>query len=156
MNGPIRFSKGDIAKVAGNMLDFFDKKKVTSLAEIEAMAYHIFPLNGLENQISIAMYKSNLGTIGHRVSYETYSCELNGTEVRDIPLEIKFNEQLKYSKIFLKCTEDIPGYERFPQPDTMCPHGNIRQGKELAMSVPKVIEELEQLRDLDHEGYLYF
>ena len=58
-----------------------------------------------------------------------------------IPIEIRLNPQLSYSKIFLKVEEEIDGYEPFKK-DAF---GNVMQEKTFRYEFSLVKDELNRL-----------
>lgn len=86
-----------------------------------------------ESRIKVEERPSNLDTT-------TLTYSIIGKE--GIPLEVKINEDLGYSKIFFKCSQDLDGYSNFAEDN----FGNYPQEKEIDSVDRDLIEsELENL-----------
>ena len=106
------------------------------LDELEIGSRIDIPEEALKTYIEADQRPSSLGTTAL-----TYSYIVKGL---GIPLEVRINQSLDYSKIIIKTHEQLPGYSPF----VTDPFGNVVQEKDLKLSTKdQVREELERLSE---------
>ncbi len=129
----MRISLDDIRNIARNFLEVLSREGIQSNGDLEKRIGETFSLSS-EDFVTIVLRPSDLGTSAYSVSYIRH-----GT---GIPVELRINEKLDYSRVCIKLQERIDGYLPFGS-DIF---GNIAQDKEIKSSdFSLVIQELRIL-----------
>jgi uncharacterized protein YueI len=124
-----------LGRIAENVLKTLDNENVTTSSDLDRIMNQTFLIGeNTKEKISVELRPSNLNTTTRVISYITPE--------RGIPLEIRVNEELKYSQIILKGNFNLSGYEAFHQ-DIF---GNIAQNKKLdSTNISQIKSELKKL-----------
>ncbi|MBD3262926.1 hypothetical protein GF374_00925 [Candidatus Woesearchaeota archaeon] len=125
-------TKKELGEITRNVLKYLDEKDVKDLGDLEIKTDAEINQEGITFQLR----PSKLGTTAKVLSYLICS--------KGIPLEVRTNEALNYTKLIVKTSSDIPGYERFVR-DSI---GNLGQYKTINhINLSKVKSELKKLAD---------
>lgn len=128
-------SKLHLKKYIENFLEVLNRENILSIFDIEKKLNERFEVQEDSTHfVSIGLIPSNLGTGAYTISY-------NVTLV-GIPVEIKLNQELRYSMIIVKSSEEIYGYSIFAQD----PNKNLVQNKVMdTTDLTKIKKELEDI-----------
>lgn len=134
----MKFSKSDLARFSERILRVIDKEKIRSVPDLDARVGRTFQVEDFpEDSISIEKRQSVEGTTALIVSYNAPNY--------GVPIEVRVNAGLRYSKIHLKVEETLPRYAPFSEDK----FGNIIQDRRFqTIKFQAVREELERLRNL--------
>jgi hypothetical protein len=128
-------SKEYIGKISENVLKLLDKEKVASSSDLDRLMNQTFPVGEkTKEQILVESRPSRSGTMAKVISYTVPGC--------GIPLEVRLNEEQRYSVLIVKGNFNLKGYEPFAQ-DVF---GNIAQDKRLGSTdISQIKSELKKL-----------
>ena len=134
LNFIMSVKKEYLGKIAENVLRVFDSEKIESLSDLDRIMNKRFPIESVKEQILIELRPSSLGTTVRTVAYMI--------EGGGMPLEIKINEELGYSKMMVKGTFVLPDY----RPVANDIFGNTFQNKKLdSIDISQIRYELKKL-----------
>jgi len=127
--------KDYLGKIAENVLKLLDDEKIISFPDLDRIMNQKFSIDeNTKEQILIELRPSNSYTTARVISYIVLG--------RGIPLEIRVNEELKYSRIIVKGDFNLPDYIPFAQ-DIF---GNTAQDKQLgSIDISQIKSELKKL-----------
>lgn len=132
----MRVTKSMLKHIANNFINTIEKQGLDSLKSLEANLENEMHISESE-YIMIELRPSNLGTTTFTISYIA-----PGT---GIPLEVKINDILHYSKIVLKSTYKVNGYEPF----SIDKIRNVVQAKTLpSIDIKDIKRELKYLAEM--------
>jgi len=128
-------NKEYLGRITKNVLKILDNEKITSLSDLDRLMNQTFLVDeNTKEQVLVESRPSNLGTTTRVITY--------AAQGRGIPLEVRVNEELKYSKIIVKGDFNLPEYRPFYQ-DIF---DNTAQDKELNFTdISKIKAELTKL-----------
>lgn len=131
----VSITKEYLGRIAENVLKFLDRKKVNSLSDLDRLMDQPFSIDeNTKERILVELRPSNLYTKAYVISYTVPG--------RGIPLEIRVNKKLKYSRVIVKGDFNLPDYEPFAK-DLF---GNIAQNKQLgSIDISQIKSELKKL-----------
>ena len=125
-----------LGKIAKNVLDFLEEKKIDSVENLEEreMLGDSFDIKGSNHAVHIGLKSSNLRGEDYAISYVNPD--------GGIPIEIKINLVSNSSQIIAKANSKIKNYA-FVKYDSF---GNRIQNKVIVgCSIPSIKKELENL-----------
>jgi len=115
----MKIKKEEFKKAVKRFLETLDKEKISDLRDLEKRLNSRLSITPNEKEfITIENRPSEAGTTAYTVSYVTET---------GIPVEIKVNYSLGYSKIIIKTETEMNGYVPF----SMDRFGNIMQTRDL-------------------------
>jgi hypothetical protein len=127
----------DLGRFAGEFLHVLQRENIYSTQDLETRAQRggqKFMINMQESLIIIPRL-SKMGTFASTMSYDVQG--------EGIPIELRINRQLNYTKSIIKFAGTIPGYTRFAADD----FGNITQDiLWMSFELPRLIEHLRELK----------
>jgi len=128
-------NKEYLGRITKNVLKILDNEKITSLSDLDRLMNQTFLVDeNTKEQVLVESRPSNLGTTARVITY--------AAQGRGISLEVRVNEELKYSKIIVKGDFNLPEYRPFYQ-DIF---DNTAQDKELNFTdISKIKAELTKL-----------
>lgn len=128
-------SKKDLGKIAADFLEVLARERVGTMEALESRLGTKLSLNnGMSDEIVFGVGNSQNGTNAWYIDY----CR----EGLGLPIEIRLNRTLDYSKFIVKCEQEIKGYSPFAAD----PFGNIVQMKTLRKAnMDFAISELSRL-----------
>lgn len=102
----MKLSKKEIGKIAKDFLDFLDRERIFSTKDLEQRLDKNFLIDEkIKSSVSISLNSSEFYTKAYTISYIRKGL--------GIPLEVKVNLVLEYSRIIIKCEEKIKSYTPF-------------------------------------------
>jgi len=127
-------TKEYLGRVAESVLRILGNEKITSFPDLDRIMNQKFSIDKKTDYISVELRPSNLGTTVRTISYIAPG--------HGIPLEVRVNEELKYSRIIVKGDFNLPDYIPFAQ-DIF---GNTAQDKQLgSIDISQIKSELKKL-----------
>lgn len=120
---------------AARMRQFLEEQRINEVKDLGRLLKKSFDIDGVtKEKISVEMRPSESGTAAYTIRYTE--------EKIGMPLEVKINKDLDYSKIIVKGTFRLDGYAAWARD----PRGNVAQAKTLDSStISAVNSELKSL-----------
>ena len=123
-----------LKEVARNILDFFKKEDINSIGSVFSKLEESFKIKENNHEIQIKPWSSDPRAGDYAIIYRAPEIEF--------PIRIRLNQDLNYSKIFVKTESRLDNYE-FVVSDLF---GNFLQSKEMKeCSISIIKKELEKL-----------
>jgi len=123
-----------LKQIVGDVLDFLKREDINSIESLEKRLGESFDVKRGDHIIQIESRPSESGSEAYTISYII--------PAGGIPIEIRLNPNLNYSKIIIKTKSGLNDYKPF----TSDYFGNIIQDKIInGCSIPEIKRELEKL-----------
>ncbi len=108
----MKISREKLREIINDFIGILDREKVEDLGGLEMLSGQAIPIKGKEQEYVIVEYQpSNLGT---RAIDASYVIQHRPKEVGGgVPLSVKINNQLRYSKIIIKTEGKVDGFTLF-------------------------------------------
>jgi|SRR3989344_1795984 len=133
----MKISLEELSKIAENFLNLMKKEGIEKTDDLEKRIGTTIKLEKSQDFIVITTRPSNYGTLAHTISYHRPDL--------GIPLELKINNQLGYSQIFIKLEKKLRNYNTF----SLDRYNNFMQNKLIKpLHFLEIIEELEKICDI--------
>ncbi|MBI2632468.1 hypothetical protein HYW75_05680 [Candidatus Pacearchaeota archaeon] len=131
----MEITKKIIRGAAKSLIKFLEKRKIDSANNLDNIVGKSFPLkDSFPDTIEVSIRPSNDRTIAYTISYVSL---ING-----VPLEVKINPELNYSRVIVKMKKSLTNYTVFSEDE----FSNLRQSKLIKSS--DIIEVRDELRYL--------
>ena len=106
MTEPTALTREYLRKIAKKTLELFDEMEISSYTDIDRVLNHESPIDeNTGEHITFQLRPSNFGTQAYTISYITPG--------QGIPLEIKINKEIGYSKVIVKGEFVLSDYRPF-------------------------------------------
>lgn len=135
----MKITKEKLREVAENFLEILAKREINSLESLKKAVQksEIFPLERNSSEyVSYTIRPSEMNTSAHTLSYNILSA--------GIPIELKINPILGYSRIIIKYQGKMGGYSILSEDNFR----NIIQNKIMLPDFQLFLEELKKLQTL--------
>ena len=129
-------TREEISDVAKRLRIFLDRKKIESVKDLEKKVGESFPVLGSRpgHLITMEIRPSDFGSLAYTISYIIPK--------KGIPIEVRVNPGMNYSKVILKTESRLNGYDVFARDE----FGNVIQIRTFPdCFLSEVKKELESL-----------